>query len=521
MDGQHDRLLAGFRDRAGITFIKAEKRPFKPTVRVVGTVAFNPSYVAAIGTRLRGTVRRTFKYEGDRVARERGARRNRERRARRGAGQRRSGRGRPSRPPRSTRAREQRASSRRGSRRRAKPRSRRRELATQRRALQAAQQRVNAFGGRRRPSASTSSARRYRRPRRRAPRRRPVSPSTATSAGYKVADLAHLWIELSVFERDLARSASATRSTSRPLSAPTKHRRPRRARRRGDRSDDAQHRRPRSPSTTRSVHLRVGQSVEATITSGATEREAVLVPHSAVVYVDGKPTVFVAEGDTRVRPSPCASARPTGRSTRSSKGVSDGTARRELRRLRAEERALPVSDDAREPRRIRDTQSRARRRPSRRSCSRSASSPRRRLPIDALPDVSSVQVDILTKCGGPLADRGRAHGHGPDREGAERRARAARRSAASRASASRRSPSSSRTARTSGARARWSSSASARRRATSRRRRRARARAAVDRARDDLQVRRSSPSSTRRCSSARCSTGRSARSSAACPASSR
>lgn len=49
------------------------------------------------------------------------------------------------------------------------------------------------------------------------------------------------------------------------------------------------------------VHLRPGQAVEATITSGSVEREALLVPQAAVVYVDGKPTVFVAVGDASVR----------------------------------------------------------------------------------------------------------------------------------------------------------------------------------------------------------------------------
>jgi len=48
-------------------------------------------------------------------------------------------------------------------------------------------------------------------------------------------------------------------------------------------------------------HLRVGQSVQATIRSAAAERDALLVPQSAVIYVDGKPTVFVAEGDNRAR----------------------------------------------------------------------------------------------------------------------------------------------------------------------------------------------------------------------------
>ena len=49
------------------------------------------------------------------------------------------------------------------------------------------------------------------------------------------------------------------------------------------------------------VHLRPGQSVEAVITSGTSPRDALLLPHSAIVHVDGKPTVFVAESESRVR----------------------------------------------------------------------------------------------------------------------------------------------------------------------------------------------------------------------------
>ena len=61
-----------------------------------------------------------------------------------------------------------------------------------------------------------------------------------------------------------------------------------------------------------------------------------------------------------------------------------------------------------------------------------------RLPIDAVPDVSTVQVSVLTEVRRSLADRGRAHRHLPDGDGAQRRAAQLASCAPSRASVSRR-----------------------------------------------------------------------------------
>lgn len=300
MEGNTIVFSNAFRDRVGLTFAKAEKTPFKPTIKVVGTVAFNPSYVAAIGTRLRGTVRRTFKFEGDHVkvgealaevesaelgeaqagvtqaevnvkAAEIQAKREKELLDKS-----------------LTTAREAEVAA--------------AELATRKSALQAAQQRSQAYGGGggfglyvlKTPIAGHVIERHI----------APGQSVDGATVGYKVADLDHLWVELSIFERDLEAvkidddvDISPVTKSSVKLPGKVAHV--------GEVID------PVSRSTevriavdNPKVHLRPGQSVEATITSGVVEREALLIPHASVVYVDGKSTVFVKEGDGRVRATP-------------------------------------------------------------------------------------------------------------------------------------------------------------------------------------------------------------------------
>lgn len=288
---------SAFGERAGIKFAPAEKRPFKPVIRVVGTVAFNPSYVAAIGTRLRGTVRRTFKFEGDHVkpneplaeiesvelgeaqasiATAEATQRAAELHARREEDLLAKG---------LTTAREAEVAG--------------ADLATASATLHAAKQRVQAYGGN-----ATFGVFVLRSPIGGHVIERHVSPGQSVDPnviGYKVADLDHLWIELSVFERDLSSVHIDDEVLIAPLASPTEQI-----------TGKIAHVGEVIDQTTRSTdvrvtvekprfHLRVGQSVEATITNGLTEREAVLIPTESVIYVDGKPTVFVSDGANRAR----------------------------------------------------------------------------------------------------------------------------------------------------------------------------------------------------------------------------
>ncbi len=300
MEGGAIVFSPAFRERAGVAFTRLEPTPFKPTVRVVGTVSFNPSYVAAIGTRLRGTVRRTFKYEGDHVtaneplaevesaelgeaqssiAQVEASYRAAELQARREGDLFAKG---------LTTARENEVAA--------------AELTQHRASLQAAQQRVRALGGSgafgvlvvRSPIAGHVVERHL----------SPGQSVDGNAIGYKVADLDHLWIELSVFERDLSFVRLGDDVDVSPLADPAA-KIPGKVAHVGEVIDPA----TRSTDVRVTidfpkVHLRPGQAVHATITSANVQRVALLLPHAAVVYVDGKATVFVADGETQVRAVP-------------------------------------------------------------------------------------------------------------------------------------------------------------------------------------------------------------------------
>ena len=297
LEGNVIVFSAAFRDRSGIKFEKAERQPFRPVIRVVGTVSFDPSYVAAIGTRLRGTVRRTFKYEGDSVKAEE-----------------------PLAEVESADLGEAQASiTQYEANQKAAEIDARREqdlldkgLTTAREAevagtrlitasanLHAAKQRVQAYGGNsgfgvfvlRSPIAGHVIERHI----------APGQSVDGSAIGYKVADLEHLWIELSVFERDLGSVHVDDEVQVAPLASPNDKIAGKIAHV-GEVIDPA----TRSTDVRVTVerprfHLRVGQSVEATITNGLTEREATLIPSTSIIYVDGKPTVFVSEGADRAR----------------------------------------------------------------------------------------------------------------------------------------------------------------------------------------------------------------------------
>lgn len=70
VDGKAIVISASFHARAGIEIEAAVSAPLNPKLRVVGTVDFDPSHVAAVGTRIRGLVRKLHKIEGDTVGKD-------------------------------------------------------------------------------------------------------------------------------------------------------------------------------------------------------------------------------------------------------------------------------------------------------------------------------------------------------------------------------------------------------------------------------------------------------------------
>ena len=69
LDGRWIRYSQGFAERAGLTFGAAASGELAPLVYVTGTVTFDPDRVAAVGARIAGRVRKVDKLEGDVVKR--------------------------------------------------------------------------------------------------------------------------------------------------------------------------------------------------------------------------------------------------------------------------------------------------------------------------------------------------------------------------------------------------------------------------------------------------------------------
>jgi multidrug efflux pump subunit AcrA (membrane-fusion protein) len=69
VEGRTVSYSAAFAARAGLRTIEVREKPFAPVVVASGIVSFDPEQVAMIGANTLGTVRRVLSYEGDRVKR--------------------------------------------------------------------------------------------------------------------------------------------------------------------------------------------------------------------------------------------------------------------------------------------------------------------------------------------------------------------------------------------------------------------------------------------------------------------
>lgn len=293
-----------FAERAGIKTQVVRKAPLVPTIRVVGTVSFDPSRVAAVGTRIKGVVRRTMKLEGDEVkvgdvlaevdSAELGeAQANLvQNKAQSEAAEINAKREKSLLEQQLTTAREA-------------------EIAettarAQQAMLGAAEQRVRALGGDKSGSLGGGlGITVLRSPIEGHVVARNVEPGQAVEANvtaFKVADLSRLWVELSVTETNLAAVRKEDKVAITPVSDPTKVIEGKVAHV-GEVIDLATRTADVRIAVDNSNHaLRAGQSVYATIDASGPAHEALLVPKDAVIFVDGKATVFRAEGDTKVVP---------------------------------------------------------------------------------------------------------------------------------------------------------------------------------------------------------------------------
>jgi cobalt-zinc-cadmium efflux system membrane fusion protein len=302
-EGKNVILTAQHAERLGIVIAPVRVASFTPTINVVGTVTFDPEYVAAVGTRLRGLVRRVVRFEGDFVkkgellaefdspelggaqasvlalrAQKKAAELNLKREEMLGS------RG-------LTTAREVEESS--------------ATLEQRRSELLASEQHVNALGGTQPRVGSGAVVGMVQ-------LRSPLE-GTVVGAGqsveshlvaFRVANLDHLWVELNVFERNIAQIRKSDPVILKPLSN----------------SEDtisghvAYVGEQVDPSTrtvavrvkvdNRERKLRSGQAVTAEIQTASKPAGVVMVASAAITHVDGKATVFVAESDTRFTVTP-------------------------------------------------------------------------------------------------------------------------------------------------------------------------------------------------------------------------
>ncbi len=306
-----------FRKRAGVEMTAVRRAPLTPTFRVVGTATFDPAHVAAVGTRVRGFVRTTLKYEGDEV--KAGEALGEIESAEIGQAQADVAMAKAHVAAADINARREKELL-------------ERHLTTQREAevagvthatsqsgLEAAQQRVLALGGNTRGQFGVFVLR--------APIgghvvETHISPGQSVEGNllaYKVADLRWLWIELGIPERSAGDVRLGDTVEISPVGDPSRKIAGRVAHvgeviDLSTRStevriavDNA------APDGAEGGHvphggpcghvLRPGQSVFATLSASGGAHEALVIPQSAIAYVDGKATVFVAVGEDRVVPT--------------------------------------------------------------------------------------------------------------------------------------------------------------------------------------------------------------------------
>ncbi|HEX7476194.1 MAG TPA: efflux RND transporter periplasmic adaptor subunit [Polyangiales bacterium] len=300
LDGKWIRYSAAFAQRAGLVFAAPEARSLSPVVHVTGTVGFDPGRVAAIGARIAGRVHDVHKLEGDTVA----------------AGEmlaeiESAELGEAQATVISARAHYEAA---------AANETRERELsearisshreaevakavaASARADLTAAEQRVKAMGG---STQGEAGVLRLTSPiagkvvERHLSRGQFVEP---TLTAFRVADLRRLWLQLAVYERDLAaiRVGDSVDILAPGAAEPLV---------RGKVGYVAEV----IDVATRTAQVRVvieqppaplrpGQSVLARIHTSAPALPRLVLPRDAVTSVDGKATVFVAGPDLTVEP---------------------------------------------------------------------------------------------------------------------------------------------------------------------------------------------------------------------------
>ncbi|HEV8550603.1 MAG TPA: efflux RND transporter periplasmic adaptor subunit, partial [Polyangiaceae bacterium] len=119
---------------------------------------------------------------------------------------------------------------------------------------------------------------------------------------FRIADTAYLWVGLDVFEKNLQLVQVGDKVDLSPLAAPNNAFSGRVARVGAVIDPETHSAHVRVEIDNKDGKLRAGQAVNARIHGSAGGAKAgTLVPSSAITFVDGRPTVFIAAGDNAVR----------------------------------------------------------------------------------------------------------------------------------------------------------------------------------------------------------------------------
>jgi cobalt-zinc-cadmium efflux system membrane fusion protein len=300
LDGKWIRYSPAFVERSKLEFTTAETAGLSPLVSVTGTVTFDPQRVAAVGARISGRVRRVVKFSGDAVkagellaeveSAELGQAQSAVLAARAHA------EAAVANEKRESQLAEAKVSSQRDA-----ELARATALAANAE-LHAAEQRVHALGGNASSEIgvlSVTSPIPGKLVESHVSRGQSVEPSLTL---FRVADLARVWIELAVFERELGHirpgdTVEITPQTNAAIVLQGKV----------DHVGDVIDLETRSSEVRVVVEnldhaLRPGQSVLAKIHTQTTPQPVLLLPRDAVTSVDGKQTVFVSHDATSVEP---------------------------------------------------------------------------------------------------------------------------------------------------------------------------------------------------------------------------
>lgn len=326
---QGDRIVfsEAFGNRIQLATAKVTLAPLTPVLSVVGTVAFNPEHMAAVGTRLRGLVRTVHKFEGDAVdkgellaaiesaelgeaqatvstleAELRAAQINAERERR-------------LRDQQLSTAREYEVA--------------RAELQKYEALLHAAKQRVAALGSSadgqgviglgqhavRSPISGTIIERH-------------VSTGQSVDAdlvAYRVANLDQLWVELAVYEQSLNSIRVGDEVALKAIANPAERIEGRIAHIAAQIDPNTRSADVRIAIDNKQRRLRPGQAVTAKIeASQAAEVPVLSVPNAAVTVIDGQPTVFASDTPTSVRAVPIELGATNGEQQQITKGLDEG-----------------------------------------------------------------------------------------------------------------------------------------------------------------------------------------------------